>query len=247
MQSNSTPASRPRLLAVVVECSEEENLRRLITNFNEAAVSYRLSADVGSLGTWRIDAHLLNRKGVARLCYCDSVLHTLPAGDWAAGERGIACLPDRIDEFRDGALAVVNLGEEPARMLDRGLTPEELAAVRKAVGRDVEDAHHLRLVEAHGRFARGRDLDREGRGALRLRRNLPLPRGLHPRPRRLPLSPPSQSASTAPCSSTSGSSCWTSRASIGTSPTVTTCSRQRSPTAMDRARSRRSATAGSWR
>ncbi len=30
------------------------------------------------------------------------VLHNLPAGDWAAGERGIACLPDRIDEFRDG-------------------------------------------------------------------------------------------------------------------------------------------------
>ena len=28
----------------------------------------------------RIDAHLLNRKGVARLCYCGSVLHTLPAG-----------------------------------------------------------------------------------------------------------------------------------------------------------------------
>ena len=30
------------------------------------------------------------------------VLHNLPAGDWDAGERGIACLPDRIDEFRQG-------------------------------------------------------------------------------------------------------------------------------------------------
>jgi ATP phosphoribosyltransferase regulatory subunit len=28
----------------------------------------------------RIDAHLLNRQGVARLCYCGSVLHTVPAG-----------------------------------------------------------------------------------------------------------------------------------------------------------------------
>lgn len=28
----------------------------------------------------RIDAHLLNRQGVARLCYCGSVLHTLPSG-----------------------------------------------------------------------------------------------------------------------------------------------------------------------
>ncbi|MCA0239253.1 MAG: hydroxypyruvate isomerase [Proteobacteria bacterium] len=30
------------------------------------------------------------------------VLHNLPAGDWDAGERGIACLPDRVSEFRDG-------------------------------------------------------------------------------------------------------------------------------------------------
>jgi hydroxypyruvate isomerase len=30
------------------------------------------------------------------------VLHNLPAGDWAAGERGIACLPSRVGEFQDG-------------------------------------------------------------------------------------------------------------------------------------------------
>jgi len=30
------------------------------------------------------------------------VLHNLPAGDWAKGERGIACLPQRIGEFQDG-------------------------------------------------------------------------------------------------------------------------------------------------
>lgn len=30
------------------------------------------------------------------------VLHNLPAGNWAAGERGIAILPDRVKEFRDG-------------------------------------------------------------------------------------------------------------------------------------------------
>lgn len=34
----------------------------------------------------RIDAHLLNRKGVARLCYCGSVLHALPAGLMASRE-----------------------------------------------------------------------------------------------------------------------------------------------------------------
>jgi hydroxypyruvate isomerase len=30
------------------------------------------------------------------------VLHNLPAGDWDGGERGIACLPDRVGEFQDG-------------------------------------------------------------------------------------------------------------------------------------------------
>ncbi|WP_397459356.1 hydroxypyruvate isomerase [Pseudomonas asplenii] len=30
------------------------------------------------------------------------VLFNLPAGDWAKGERGIACHPDRVEEFRGG-------------------------------------------------------------------------------------------------------------------------------------------------
>jgi hydroxypyruvate isomerase len=43
----------------------------------------------------------------------EQVLHNLPAGDWAKGERGIACHPDRIGEFRDG----VGLAIEYARAL----------------------------------------------------------------------------------------------------------------------------------
>jgi len=34
----------------------------------------------------RIDAHMLNRKGVTRLCYCGSVLHARPAGPEATRE-----------------------------------------------------------------------------------------------------------------------------------------------------------------
>lgn len=30
------------------------------------------------------------------------VLYNLPAGDWAGGERGIACLPERVSEFQEG-------------------------------------------------------------------------------------------------------------------------------------------------
>ncbi|MGJ4938800.1 hydroxypyruvate isomerase [Bradyrhizobium sp. SZCCHNRI1009] len=42
------------------------------------------------------------------------VLHNLPAGNWAAGERGIAILPDRVDDFRDGVRRAI----EYARALD---------------------------------------------------------------------------------------------------------------------------------
>lgn len=36
------------------------------------------------------------------------VLHNLPAGNWSAGERGIAVLPDRVEEFRDGVIRAVD-------------------------------------------------------------------------------------------------------------------------------------------
>lgn len=41
-------------------------------------------------------ADLLREHGLTQ------VLHNLPAGDWAAGERGIAVRPDRVAEFRQG-------------------------------------------------------------------------------------------------------------------------------------------------
>ena len=63
------------------------------------------------------------------------VLHNLPAGDWGAGERGIACLPDRVGEFQDGVGQAIDY----ALALDckqinclAGLTPE---------GIDVERVH----------------------------------------------------------------------------------------------------------
>ncbi|MBN9461566.1 MAG: hydroxypyruvate isomerase [Burkholderiales bacterium] len=35
------------------------------------------------------------------------VLHNLPPGDWDAGERGIACHPDRVGEFRQGVARAI--------------------------------------------------------------------------------------------------------------------------------------------
>lgn len=39
------------------------------------------------------------------------VLHNLPAGNWAAGERGIACLPGRVAEFREGVARAISYAQ----------------------------------------------------------------------------------------------------------------------------------------
>ncbi len=55
------------------------------------------------------------------------VLHNLPAGDWNAGERGIACHPGREGEFRDGVGRAIEyataLGCEQVNCL-AGIAPE---------------------------------------------------------------------------------------------------------------------------
>ena len=66
------------------------------------------------------------------------VLHNLPAGDWAKGERGIAVLPERQGEFRDGVARAIDYAHTlGCTMLNClvGLTPksEEAGAVRQAL------------------------------------------------------------------------------------------------------------------
>ena len=39
------------------------------------------------------------------------VLHNLPAGDWDAGERGIACMPERVTEFREGVELAISYAQ----------------------------------------------------------------------------------------------------------------------------------------
>ena len=38
----------------------------------------------------------------------EQVLFNLPAGDWEAGERGIGCHPDRVEEFRSGVATALD-------------------------------------------------------------------------------------------------------------------------------------------
>ena len=63
----------------------------------------------------------------------EQVLFNLPAGDWAGGERGIACIPGREGEFKDGvesALAYAEALRCPTVNCLVGLTPEGVSADR---------------------------------------------------------------------------------------------------------------------
>lgn len=65
--------------SLVSERGEDLDLRTFKLVDQLSGRSMGLRADIAPQVA-RIDAHLLNRRGVARLCYCGSVLHTLPAG-----------------------------------------------------------------------------------------------------------------------------------------------------------------------
>jgi len=75
----------------------------------------------------RIDAHLLNRTGVTRLCYCGSVLHTRPAGLFATRE------PVQIGAELYGH-AGLEADHEVIRLLSRALQLAELPPSRIDLG-----------------------------------------------------------------------------------------------------------------
>jgi len=85
------------------------------------------------------------------------VLHNLPAGDWAAGERGIACHPDRVAQFRDGVYRAIEYADALdcpqlnclAGKLPAGVAAEEARAVLVANLRFAAqqlEAHGIRLL-----------------------------------------------------------------------------------------------------
>jgi hydroxypyruvate isomerase len=64
----------------------------------------------------------------ARAAGVQVVLHNLPAGDMARGERGIACLPGREREFRDGVERAIEYAKEagcPRLNCLAGLAPDD--------------------------------------------------------------------------------------------------------------------------
>jgi hydroxypyruvate isomerase len=64
------------------------------------------------------------------------VLHNLPAGNWAAGERGIACLPDRVGEFEAGVARAIEYATALGCARVNCLAGVRPAAVSADVARD---------------------------------------------------------------------------------------------------------------
>jgi hydroxypyruvate isomerase len=92
------------------------------------------------------------------------VLHNMPPGDWAAGERGIACHPGRVGEFQDGVGKTIEyataLGCRQvnclAGIVPEGVEPEAIRAtlianLRFAADR-LGDAGIRLLIEPINRF-----------------------------------------------------------------------------------------------
>ncbi|MBU3541483.1 hydroxypyruvate isomerase [Polynucleobacter sp. UB-Tiil-W10] len=92
------------------------------------------------------------------------VLHNLPAGDWDAGERGIACLPDRVAEFQTGvgkaieyakALGVKQLnclaGKIPANV-DAVLVQETFISNLRYAAAELKKANIKLLIEPINTF-----------------------------------------------------------------------------------------------
>jgi hydroxypyruvate isomerase len=61
------------------------------------------------------------------------VLFNLPAGNWEKGERGLACLPDRVNDFREGVAKAVEyaaaLGCKQVNC-QAGLTPQNISPLQ---------------------------------------------------------------------------------------------------------------------
>jgi hydroxypyruvate isomerase len=82
----------------------------------------------------------------------EQVLFNLPPGDWAAGERGIACLPDRVAEFEDGVGRAIEYA--------RALGCRRINCLAGIAPAGAERAELLSVMERNLRFA-ARALARE--------------------------------------------------------------------------------------
>ncbi len=93
--------------------------------------------------------------GMAKAADLQVVLHNLPAGNWAGGERGIACLPGRVEEFRAGVTRAIEYA--------KALGAPQVNCLAGLAAPDDAEAH--RTLVDNLRFA-GDALDKAGIGLL---------------------------------------------------------------------------------
>jgi hydroxypyruvate isomerase len=104
--------------------------------FNEVGFldRFKAAANAGFRGVEFLFPYAFHADQIAdrlNLYQLDLVLHNLPAGNWEAGERGIACHPDRVGEFQEGVGEAIRyakvLGVKQINCLI-GITPKNVSA-----------------------------------------------------------------------------------------------------------------------
>ena len=84
--------------------------------FNEVPFldRFRAAKDAGFQGVEYLFPYAHHKQELVELLETNGltqVLHNLPAGNWAGGERGIACHPDRVAEFQDGVGTAIDYAQ----------------------------------------------------------------------------------------------------------------------------------------
>ena len=75
---------------------------------------FQAAAEAGFKGVEYLFPYDHPPEAVAERLEChglEQVLFNTPAGDWGAGDRGLACLPDRVDEFREGVATAISYAQ----------------------------------------------------------------------------------------------------------------------------------------
>lgn len=105
------------------------NLSMLFTEQNFLA-RFKAAADAGFAGVEYLFPYEFSAteiKAQLKANGLTQVLFNLPAGDWAKGERGLACHPERVEEFRAGVTLAITyaqvLGNTQVNCL-AGIRPE---------------------------------------------------------------------------------------------------------------------------
>ncbi len=108
----------------------------LLYNEHEFVERFGAAARAGFKGVEYLFPYDYDKHQLAELLHrhkLTQVLHNLPAGDWAKGERGIGCHPDRVNEFQASVETAIDYATTLAcKQVNclAGLTPANVAPAK---------------------------------------------------------------------------------------------------------------------